>query len=205
MQSAAAADTDGLRAEGLDPAVLALARTAAACAAADGTVRGSGRGSVVTVIDYSLPSTDERLWVLDLADERVLFTERVAHGKGTGGNLAVEFSDIEGSKQSSLGLFRTAETYRGKHGYSLRLDGLEPGWNGNARERAIVMHGADYADGEFVRKHGRLGRSWGCPAVRVAVATPLIDAIKEGGLLFAYYPDETWLAESSYLHCAAAP
>ena len=163
------------------------------------------KASIVAVIDYSLPSTAERLWVLDLAAERVLFRERVAHGKGTGGDRAVDFSDVEGSKQSSIGLFRTAETYTGKHGYSLRLDGLEPGWNGNARERAIVIHGADYADEAFVRRHGRLGRSWGCPAVRPAVSTSLIDTIKEGALVFAWYPDEAWMAGSRFLHCDAAP
>jgi len=202
--SARAASASEFAPPGLDPGVLAAARTAAACAGADegGSARGS---SIVAVIDYSLPSTAERLWVLDLAAERVLFRERVAHGKGTGGDRAVDFSDVEGSKQSSIGLFRTAETYTGKHGYSLRLDGLEPGWNGNARERAIVIHGADYADEAFVRRHGRLGRSWGCPAVRPAVSTSLIDTIKEGALVFAWYPDEAWMAGSRFLHCDAAP
>jgi hypothetical protein len=101
---------------------------------------------------------------------------------------------------SSLGLFRAGESYRGKHGYSLRLDGLEPGFNDRARPRAIVIHGAEYVDGAMAASQGRLGRSLGCPAVRPELARPLIDAVKDGGFVFAYYPDPGWLQASTYLN-----
>lgn len=179
--------------------VLALALRARACARA-----ADGAGSrVLTVIDYSLPSTAKRLWVIDLEASRTLFHELVAHGRGSGENRATRFSDEPGSKESSLGVFRTADTYQGRHGYTLRLDGLEPGVNGNARARAIVIHGADYATAAFAERHGRLGRSWGCPVVDPAVHRPLIDTIAGGSLLFVYGEDDHWLATSELLHCSA--
>jgi len=158
--------------------------------------------SIVTIIDYSLPSTERRLWVIDLARKKILFHELVAHGLNSGDNLAVSFSDREGSRKSSLGLFRTAETYFGKHGVALRLDGLEPGFNDSARERAIVMHGADYVGANAIMKLGHLGRSWGCPAVSRSVSEPLINRIQRGTALFAYYPDSDWLRSSDFLHCS---
>jgi hypothetical protein len=106
-----------------------------------------------------------------------------------------------GSLQSSLGLFRGEETYDGKHGYSLRLDGLEPGVNDNARDRAIVIHGADYVDRELISKYGRIGRSFGCPAVRQGVARMVVDNLKDGQLVFSYFPDQNWLKNSSLLNC----
>ena len=145
------------------------------------------------------PSTEPRLWVFDLNSGDMLFKELVAHGRHTGDNLARHFSDQMNSRQSSLGLFRTADTYVGSNGYSLRLDGLEPGFNGRARERAIVMHGAPYVSAAFVKAQGRLGRSWGCPAVSEAVARDVIDTVKGGGLVFSYYPDKTWMKSSKYL------
>ena len=133
------------------------------------------------------------------------FANWLHNGQGSGDNLANAFSNTPESHQSSIGLFVTAETYIGKHGYSLRLDGLDRGFNDRARERAIVVHGASYVSPAFVKAQGRLGRSWGCPAVSAAVARPLIDAIKGGNLLFAYYPDQEWLRSSQYLgDCAAA-
>ena len=155
------------------------------------------------MIDYSRPSTEQRLWVFDLARERLLYSEFVAHGRNTGGNLASRFSNVEGSLQSSLGLFRTAETYDGENGYSLRMDGLEPGVNDLARPRAIVMHGAWYVDPLKAMAQGRLGRSLGCPALRPQVARAVIDALKQGQMLFAYYPDRQWLSTSRYLGCRA--
>jgi hypothetical protein len=178
---------------------LRLALQAIECASARGLFEDD---STLTLIDYSRPSTEPRLWVLDARTGAVRFRELVAHGRATGENLARHFSNREGSRQSSLGLFRTAETYHGRHGYSLRLDGLEPGVNDRARERAIVMHGADYATPAFSARHGRLGRSWGCPALDPAVHREVIDTIRGGTALFAYYPDEAWLAESAYLHCS---
>jgi hypothetical protein len=165
-----------------DGAVLARALSARDCAIARGL---ADEGERLAVIDYARPSTERRLWVFDLDGPRLLFAEHVAHGRGSGENRAQQFSNREGSHQSSLGLFRTGETYDGDNGYSLRLDGLEPGLNDRARERAIVMHGAAYVDPLQALRQGRLGRSFGCPAVRTAVARPLIDAIKQGQLLYA--------------------
>jgi hypothetical protein len=142
--------------------------------------------------------------VFDLLKPRLLYNEYVAHGRNSGENFATRFSNVEGSLQSSLGLFRTAETYQGDNGYSLRMDGLEPGINDRARERALVMHGAWYVDPLQALKQGRLGRSLGCPALRPQVAHALIDSIKQGQLLFAYYPDRAWIAQSRLLDCDAA-
>lgn len=181
-----------------DPKVIRMALEARQCAASHGDAADARR---LAVIDYSRPSTETRLWVFDLARERLLYSEHVAHGRNTGENLASRFSNAEGSLQSSLGLFRTAETYDGENGYSLRMDGLEPGINDRARARAIVMHGAWYVDPLQALRQGRLGRSLGCPALRPQVAQALIDSIKQGQMLFAYYPDPHWLATSRYLGC----
>jgi hypothetical protein len=186
---------------GLEAELLEIALGALRCADERGEIRRERGRRILTVIDYSQPSSLRRLWVLDLKTGQVLFTERVAHGKNTGNLEARHFSNEEGSNQSSLGLFRTAETYRGKHGYSLRLDGLEPGINDAARDRAIVMHGADYATGAFARKHGRLGRSWGCPALDPAISADVIDTISGGTLLFAWHPAGELVEESGFLGC----
>lgn len=162
--------------------------------------RGDADPGTLTVIDFSRPSTSKRLWVYDLRSRELLFEEHVAHGRNSGHDLPTMFSNVPESNKSSLGLFRAAEGYIGKHGYSLRLDGLEPGVNDRARERAIVVHGADYVNATTARAQGRLGRSLGCPAVRPAIARELIDAVKEGGLIFAYYPDPAWLNQSKYLN-----
>ena len=176
--------------------VLDLALSAASCATQSMEVK---RPSLLTVIDYSLPSTQARLWVVDLASRRPIFRELVAHGRGSGEDRADRFSNDPGSHQSSLGLFLTGEVYNGSNGYSLRLDGLEPGVNDRARERAIVMHGAPYVSTTVVRAMGRLGRSWGCPALRSGVARQVIDAIKGGSLVFVYYPDDRWQQGSRFL------
>jgi len=182
----------------LDRKVLSLALEARACAARDRAV-----GRRLAVIDYSRPSTETRLWVFDVEAGRLLHAEHVAHGRGSGGDVPTVFSDVEGSYQSSLGLFSMAETYVGQNGYSLRMDGLEPGINGRARERLIVMHGAGYVDPEQGRRQGRLGRSWGCPAVRSDVAQAVIDDLKDGQLLFAYANDPAWRRDSKLLRCPA--
>ena len=184
-------------ARSLNDSVLRLALNAAACARRAGAVAND---RLLTVIDYSKASTEPRLWVLDLERERVLFEELVAHGRGSGENFATHFSNREGSHQTSLGLFRTADTYVGSNGYSLRLDGLEAGVNDRARERAIVMHGAPYVSEFNLRTVGRLGRSHGCPALRPAIARTVIDTIKQGSLVFAYYPDKQWLQGSRFLN-----
>jgi len=156
---------------------------------------------ILAVIDYSLPSTAKRLWVFDRAEPKLLYRLLVAHGVGTGENRARMFSNRSGSRQSSLGLFRTAEAYQGGNGYSLRLDGLDPGVNDRARERTIVIHGAWYVSPEFAADHGRLGRSWGCPALERRVAASVIDAIKDGAALFISGDDGLWLARESRRSC----
>lgn len=153
----------------------------------------------LSVIDYSRPSTEQRMWVFDLARQKLLFEEWVAHGRNSGGNATERFSNRDGSFMSSLGAFTARETYMGGNGYSLRLEGLEPGFNDNARDRAIVIHGAPYVNPSIARLQGRLGRSLGCPAVRLTVARPLIDSLRGGAMVFAYYPDKDWLARSRLL------
>jgi hypothetical protein len=181
----------------LDPAVLHGALGAMYCAIA----HGAGAAQRLAVIDFSLPSSERRIWIFDLDTRSVLLHDLVAHGQGSGGDLAKVFSNREGSHQSSIGLFRTSESYYGKHGYSLRMDGLEPGINDKARERAIVIHAADYVDASWVTRQGRIGRSQGCPAVNPAVASLVVDSLKGGQFMFAWYPDEHWLATSSFLNC----
>lgn len=185
-------------APGLDPRVLELALQARDCAA---TQLGLSPPPRLAVIDYSLPSTTARLWVLDLPAHRLLFHEYVAHGRGSGENMASRFSNLDGSHASSLGLFRTGEAYTGHNGYSLRLDGLEPGTNDAAMARAIVIHGAAYVDPLLAGKQGRLGRSWGCPALRPEIAPAVIDSLRNGQMIFAYYPDSQWLAHSPFIDC----
>ncbi|MEY2854365.1 MAG: hypothetical protein RL030_1497 [Pseudomonadota bacterium] len=187
-------------APGINPGMLALAVNAVNCAASGGT---AGNVRRLAVIDYSKPSSEQRLWVFDLSAAKLLYLERVAHGRGTGDNLPERFSNLPGSYQSSLGLFRTRETYMGGNGYSLRLEGLEPGFNDRARERAIVIHGASYVSDATVNVRGGVGRSHGCPAVRREIARSLIDTIKEGQYVFVYFPDRQWLDQSSLRSCAA--
>lgn len=181
--------------------VLRLALQARDRATANGLAKKS---ELLTVIDYSLPSTTKRLWVFDVLSGDVLFNELVAHGKNTGDNFARRFSNKDGSLQTSIGLFRTVGTYYGGNGYSLKLDGLEPGFNDKAQRRAVVMHGAPYVSEEFANQHGRIGRSWGCPALSQKVAPKVIDTIKGGSLLFSYYPDQDWLSSSRFVASTAA-
>ncbi|HEY3045798.1 MAG TPA: murein L,D-transpeptidase catalytic domain family protein [Vicinamibacterales bacterium] len=180
----------------IDTNVFNLALGAANCAVRSGAVTNP---STLTVIDYSKPSTRKRLWVFDLRSHELVYEELVAHGQGSGGNVPTLFSNEPETHRTSLGLFVTEGTYIGKNGYSLRLDGLDRGWNDRARERAIVMHGAPYVSEQFAQAQGRLGRSWGCPALREGVARAVIDRVKGGGLVFAYYPDQDWLNASRYL------
>lgn len=142
----------------------------------------------LTVIDYTLPSAQERLWVFNLSLETIVRRELVAHGKGSGDAMATAFSNRDGSHMSSLGLFLTDQAYIGSNGYSLRLRGLERGVNDRAYERAIVIHGAKYVSAE-IAKTGKVGRSWGCPAVSMQAARALIDTIKNGTVLFAFGPN----------------
>jgi hypothetical protein len=140
------------------------------------------------VIDYSLPSREPRLWVLNLAEGTVLERELVAHGNGTGGDIAKAFSNRPGSNQSSLGTFLTGKIYYGKHGKSLRLHGLDEGLNDLAFQRAIVVHGARYVNPGIVGQLGRLGRSQGCPALSSEASARIIDLIRDGSVIFSYHP-----------------
>ncbi len=179
--------------------VINLAVRASKCSIA----QGAAPAQRLAVIDYSLPSTEQRLWVFDLKQRKLLFQELVAHGRNSGENMALNFSNKNESFATSLGLFRTQQSYVGQNGYSLRMEGLEPGFNDNAFDRAIVIHGAPYVSPVLARANGRIGRSLGCPAVRPAVAHKLIDSMKDGQLLFSYYPDNRWLKTSSYINCGS--
>ncbi|WP_068824984.1 murein L,D-transpeptidase catalytic domain family protein [Pseudomonas sp. BMS12] len=184
-------------ASGLNPQALSDAVAAMQCA----VNHGAQPARRLAVIDYSQPSTAKRLWIFDLQTKRLLLRDYVAHGRLSGENFASQFSNRLGSFQTSLGLYRTAESYRGKHGYSLRMDGLEPGLNDLARERAIVIHGASYVNPSLVRSQGRIGRSLGCPAVRPEVARMVVDKLKGGQFLLAWHSDPRWLSRSALLAC----
>jgi len=179
----------------INPEVFKLAKQAHQKA----RTQGLAQNSIITIIDYSLPSTQKRLWVVDLIRERVMFHTYVAHGSGSGDKQAKSFSDRLGSHQTSLGVFKTGSTYQGKHGTSLILHGLEKGVNGNAERRRIVIHSASYVSEGTIKKLGRLGRSHGCPALSYQDTLPVIKTIKNGTLLFAYYPDKSWLKRSKFL------
>ena len=181
----------------LNPQALKSALSAMQCAVNN----GAERAQHLAVIDYSQPSTARRLWIFDLNKKKLVLRDLVAHGQKSGENFATQFSNSEGSFQSSLGLFRTQESYNGSHGYSLRMDGLEPGINDRARERAIVIHAADYVNPLWSERQGRIGRSLGCPAVRPQVARKVVDKLKDGQFMFAWYPDQRWLKSSAFLNC----
>jgi hypothetical protein len=155
--------------------------------------------NLITIIDFSMPSTRARLFVIELEKKKVIFSCYVAHGKNSGDNYAKSFSNRSGSLKSSPGFYLTAETYTGKHGYSLKLDGLERSINDNARPREIVIHGAEYVSNAFIEKYGRLGRSWGCPALPVEISKEIIDTISNGSCLFIYCDDKEYLDNSVFI------
>ena len=181
----------------LNPKVLQLAEKAFYCASKRGVVNKQ----FLTIIDYSQPSTKKRLWVIDMAKAKLKFNELVAHGQGSGDNVPTRFSDTTNSHESSLGVFVTKNTYIGHNGLSLRMQGLEPGVNDHAMQRDVVFHGADYVSEAAAESQGRIGRSWGCPALPRAEAKDTINTIQGGSLVFAYYPDSSWLKKSSFLSC----
>ena len=151
---------------------------------------------VLTIIDFSLSSNTKRLWIIDMATRTVLTNTYVAHGKNTGEEFARSFSNQNSSLKSSLGFYVTAEVYNGKHGMSLKLDGVEKGINDNARARGIVMHAADYVSASFIKGNKRLGRSQGCPAVPAELTPQIIEMIKNKSCLFIYHPSRTILGDS---------
>lgn len=161
--------------------------------------RGVIQKDILTLVDFSLSSNTKRLWVIDLSTNTILFNSLVAHGRNTGEEFASTFSNINSSFKSSLGFYATGEIYQGKHGASLRLDGLENGVNDNARERGVVMHGADYVSESFIRDHKRLGRSQGCPALPVELTDEIIETIKGKSCLYIYHPSRTFSMEEKLI------
>lgn len=166
------------------------------------SLNGEGRlndKDLVTIIDFSKPSTEKRFYTIDLAKQEVKYHTYVAHGRNTGQNMAREFSNIPHSNQSSLGFYVTGETYVGSKGYSLRLDGMDKFFNDKIRSRAVVIHAAPYATESWIRKYGRLGRSQGCPALPPDLSKEVIDTIKGRTAIFTYFPDKQYLSASKYL------
>ncbi len=180
-----------------NPSVFAKAYTGYQTLKAQGKLGDKER---LTVIDFSLSSTKRRLWIIDLDSNTVIEHALVAHGKNTGAEYAQNFSNDPESYQSSLGFYVTGKTYYGKHGLSLYLHGVEEGINDNALDRSIVMHGAKYVSFDFIKKHGRLGRSFGCPALPLAKHKKIIGLIANKTCLFIYYPKEKYLQQSQLLH-----
>lgn len=150
--------------------------------------KGKIKRDILTLIDFSLSSNTKRLWIIDLSTNTVLYNSLVAHGRNTGDEFAKSFSNKAESYKSSLGFYATGEVYQGKHGLSLKLDGLEKGVNDNARQRAVVIHGADYVAESFIKQNKRLGRSLGCPAIPVGMTKEIINTIKDKSCLFIYHP-----------------
>ena len=159
-----------------------------------------GIKNILTLIDFNLPSTEKRMWIVDLNQMKVLFHELVAHGRNSGENYAKTFSNIRNSNSSSVGFYLTGERYMGKYGLSLRLDGMEKGFNDLARERAVVLHGADYVSQAIVDAQGRLGRSYGCPAVAFENKDAIVEAIEDRSVLFINGPQEDYERESLLLN-----
>ena len=157
--------------------------------------------NILTVIDYSMPSSEKRLWIFDLEKNKLLFHTYVSHGIKSGTLLSSYFSNNFNSKASSIGVYNTEKSYRGRHGISLKLYGLDKDFNDNAYNRFIVLHGTWYVNEDFVKKYGRVGRSWGCPTLPLDLTQPIIDTIKDRSLLIAYYPSDAWLLKSPFLNC----
>ncbi|APG60197.1 murein L,D-transpeptidase catalytic domain family protein [Christiangramia salexigens] len=161
---------------------------------------GKVANPLLTIIDFDLSSSEKRMWILNMDTKNVVFNTFVAHGKKTGVEFAKSFSNKVNSHQSSLGFYITGETYYGKNGLSLFIDGMEKGFNSNARKRYVVIHGADYAEPEFVKRYGRLGRSYGCPAVPNRIAKNLINKIKGESVVYIHKNDRNYLEQSSYIN-----
>jgi hypothetical protein len=158
--------------------------------------------SILTIVDFGKHSREKRLWIVDLAKKKLLYNSLVAHGRGSGNEKAVNFSNVENSHMSSLGFYLTENTYIGKHGLSLKLQGLDKGFNSNAKERAVVVHGADYVSEAFVKQHGRLGRSHGCPALPKEITSEVVQLIKGGTVLYIDAPVANYT--SAYLNADTA-
>jgi len=184
------------QASNLSPTVLKVGLTAYLKA----REKGLDNKQVLTIIDFSKPSDERRMWVINVKSAKVLMNTWVAHGSGSGERYATSFSNTSHSLKSSLGVFVTTQSYSGGHGYSLRVQGLEHGINDNAYNRAVVFHSAAYAGGDVAKSRGRLGRSWGCMAVGQNIIKPLVDTIKDNTVVVAYYPDQRWLQHSTWVN-----
>lgn len=156
--------------------------------------------NIISIVDFSMPSSKKRLFVIDLKQVKVVFNTYVAHGVNSGAAMAKEFSNTPESLKSSLGFYQTQQTYLGGHGYSLKLEGLEKGINDNANSRDIVIHAADYVTEDFIKARGYIGRSWGCPALPEKLNKPIINKIKGGTCLFLFSPDKTYLSRSKIIN-----
>ena len=181
----------------VNPHVLRLALEAYDCAVSE----GYGHHQILSIIDFSLPSSYRRLWIFNLKNNHLLFHTYVAHGVGSGGLMATRFSNIPNSYESSLGLYLTGRSYYGEWGYAMRLHGLTRGFDNNVYRRAIVMHGAPYVSAQMVREYGEIGETRGCTAVPLKLVHPIVNRIREGSFIFAYYPETAWLQDSDLLHC----
>lgn len=185
------------QAPSLSEAVRTKVLTAVKCA----TTFNVNRSNILSVIDYSLPSNQKRLWIFDLNHKQLLFHTYVSHGIKSGTLLTDSFSNTYNSKASSMGVYRTEKAYYGREGLSLRLEGLDKSFNDNAFNRSIVMHGGWYVEEPFIKKYGRPGRSWGCPALPLGLYQPIINAIKDSSLMVVYYPSDEWFGKSKFLTC----
>jgi hypothetical protein len=154
--------------------------------------KGLVQKDILTIVDFSLSSNVKRLWVIDLETNTVLYNSLVAHGRNTGEEYANSFSNENSSYKSSLGFYVTGEVYNGKHGMSLKLDGLEKGVNDNARQRGVVIHSADYVSNSFIKQNKRLGRSQGCPAIPAELLSGIVNTIKNKSCLFIYHPSRSF-------------
>lgn len=193
---AAVYETMGLGAAGLNRQVFELAMIGFKKILESGRIEND---RIISIIDFSKPSSQKRLFVIDLKSQKLLFKTYVAHGMNSGKEMARFFSNTPESNKSSLGFYTTTDTYIGKHGYSLRLNGLEKGFNDKAYDRDIVMHAADYVNEAVIRSTGYAGRSWGCPAVPEKLSKPIIDQIKNGTCLFIYAPDRNYIRRSQLI------
>jgi len=155
---------------------------------------------IISIVDFTKPSTQQRLFILNLVSGKILFSTLVAHGKNTGLQYATEFSNKLSSFESSLGFYITMNTYNGSNGYSLKLKGCEKGFNDKALERNIVLHGAPYVSNKFIQQNGFLGRSYGCPAVPLEISDKIINTIKDGACLFIYHPTKKYLTQSVFIN-----
>ncbi|MEO8401385.1 MAG: murein L,D-transpeptidase catalytic domain family protein [Gammaproteobacteria bacterium] len=168
----------------------------------NGVRRGVVRRKLLAIVDYSKPSTVRRFWIFDLTTHKILYHELVAHGVHSGGKHVTSFSNAHNSHKSSIGIYVTERTYQGKHNYSLRLRGLERGYNDNVKSRGVVIHSSHYVTNDFIRVAGQLGRSHGCLAINPRVTRGIIDTIKNGTIIMVYHPDTTWASRSVFLKSA---